>query len=141
MNMLSLTSLPQFTRNTKRFTEIVSILGKYGLANWISENDPEFLRNFFRSAQGVQLSNLSQEARLRLALTELGPTFIKLGQILSTRADLVGPAFAREFAGLQSDIPPDQPEVIRAVIAEELGQPVERLFAAFEDQPHDGFGQ
>ena len=135
MNMLSLTSLPQFTRNTKRFTEIVSILGKYGLANWISENDPEFLRNFFRSAQGVQLSNLSQEARLRLALTELGPTFIKLGQILSTRADLVGPAFAREFAGLQSDIPPDPPEVIRAVIAEELGQPVERLFAAFEDQP------
>ena len=135
MNMLSLTSLPQFTRNTKRFTEIVSILGKYGLANWISENDPEFLRNFFRSAQGVQLSNLSQEARLRLALTELGPTFIKLGQILSTRADLVGPAFAREFAELQSDIPPDPPDVIRAVIAEELGQPVERLFAAFEDRP------
>ncbi len=135
MNMLSLTSLPQFTRNTKRFTEIVSILGKYGLANWISENDPEFLRNFFRSAQGVQLSALSQEARLRLALTELGPTFIKLGQILSTRADLVGPAFAREFAELQSDIPPDPPDVIRVVIAEELGQPVERLFAAFEDQP------
>ena len=135
MNMLSLTSLPQFTRNTKRFTEIVSILGKYGLANWISENDPEFLRNFFRSAQGVQLSALSQEARLRLALTELGPTFIKLGQILSTRADLVGPAFAREFAELQSDIPPDPPDVIRAVIAEELGQPVERLFAAFEDRP------
>lgn len=135
MNMLSLTSLPQFTRNTKRFTEIVSILGKYGLANWISENDPEFLRNFFRSAQGIQLSEFSQEARLRLALTELGPTFIKLGQILSTRADLVGPAFAREFAGLQSDIPPDPPEVIRAVVAEELGQPVERLFAAFEDQP------
>ena len=135
MNMLSLTSLPQFTRNTKRFTEIVSILGKYGLANWISENDPEFLRNFFRSAQGIQLSEFSQEARLRLALTELGPTFIKLGQILSTRADLVGPAFAREFAELQSDIPPDPPDVIRAVIAEELGQPVERLFAAFEDQP------
>ena len=102
---MKLTSLPQYTRNAKRFTEIVSVLVKYGFANWIKESDPEFIKGLFKSSEGVSLSALSQEARIRMALTELGTTFIKLGQILSTRPDLVGLSIAEELSELQSDAP------------------------------------
>ena len=131
---MNLSSLPQFSRNTKRFTEIVSILGKYGLANWISESDPDFIKGLFKSAGGVNLSELSEHVRIRMALTELGPTFIKLGQILSTRADLVGPELADELVELQSDTPADPPETVREIIEEELGEPADVIFAEFEDR-------
>ncbi len=131
---MKLSSLPQFSRNTKRFTEIVSILGKYGLANWISESDPDFLKGLFKSADGVNLSELTENVRIRLALTELGPTFIKLGQILSTRADLAGPELADELVKLQSDTPADPPEAVRATIEEELGASADIVFAEFEDR-------
>ena len=131
---MNLSSLPQFSRNTKRFTEIVSILAKYGLANWISENEPDFIKGLFKSSDGVHLSELGENARIRMALTELGPTFIKLGQILSTRADLVGPELADELVELQSDTPADPPEAVRALIEEELGESADVIFAEFEDR-------
>jgi ubiquinone biosynthesis protein len=67
-----------------------------------------------------------------MALTELGPTFIKLGQVLSTRADLVGPALAQELSELQANTPAEAPPSIRATVESELGRPVEALFAHFE---------
>ncbi len=133
--MLNLTSLPQFTRNTKRFTEIVSILARYELANWISDTDPTFIKSLFKTSSGVNLSELTPDARIRLALTELGPTFIKLGQILSTRPDIVGPTLAKELTELQSDIPADPPEVVNAIIKEELGEMPDTLFAHFNETP------
>jgi ubiquinone biosynthesis protein len=131
---MKLTSLPQYVRDAKRFTEIVSILGKYGLATWIKESDLEFVKGLIKSAAGVRLSELTHEARIRMALTELGPTFIKLGQILSTRADLIDPSLAKELSGLQSDTPPDPPDVVQATVRSELGKPPEELFAEFDDQ-------
>jgi ubiquinone biosynthesis protein len=73
--------------------------------------------------------------RLRLALEELGPTFIKLGQLLSTRADLVGPEFRLELAKLQDDAPHLPAGVVREVIQAELGGEPESVFAAFDPQP------
>ncbi|UCG13537.1 MAG: AarF/ABC1/UbiB kinase family protein [Deltaproteobacteria bacterium] len=131
---MKLRSLPQFTRNARRFTEIVSILTKHGLANWIAESDPEFLKGLFKSSRGVRLSGLTHEARIRLAITELGPTFIKLGQILSTRADLVGSSLAKELSALQSDAPADTPDVVRTTLESELGKSAEELFADFDDR-------
>ncbi len=75
---------------------------------------------------------MSPEVRLRMALTELGTTFIKLGQILSTRADLIGPDMAEELTKLQADVPPDDPEVVGQTVENELGRPLEALFAEFE---------
>jgi ubiquinone biosynthesis protein len=72
--------------------------------------------------------------RLRLALEELGPTFIKLGQLLSTRADLLGPEFRLELAKLQDDAPHLPSEVVREVVRTELGEP-ESVFAAFDPEP------
>ncbi|MGF1609384.1 MAG: 2-polyprenylphenol 6-hydroxylase [Kiloniellales bacterium] len=73
--------------------------------------------------------------KLAAALTELGPSFIKLGQFLSTRADLLGEQMAADLSALQDRLPPFPSDEARATIEAELGQPVEALFACFEDQP------
>jgi ubiquinone biosynthesis protein len=73
--------------------------------------------------------------KLARALTELGPSFIKLGQFLSTRADLLGERLAADLAELQDNLPPFPAEQARAVVAEEFGQPLEELFSLFDDEP------
>ncbi len=73
--------------------------------------------------------------RLRLALERLGPIFIKLGQMLSTRRDLLPDAVAFELTRLQDKVPPFSSARARAIIAEAYGQPVTECFARFDDQP------
>jgi ubiquinone biosynthesis protein len=73
--------------------------------------------------------------RLAAALQELGPSFIKAGQVLSTRSDLLGEAFAADLAELRDQLPPFPAAAARATVAAELGHPVEALFAAFDDTP------
>ncbi|MCI5049781.1 MAG: 2-polyprenylphenol 6-hydroxylase [Rickettsiales bacterium] len=80
-------------------------------------------------------SKLRPGERLATALEELGPTFIKLGQALSTRPDLVGEAIARDLTHLQDDIPPFDTAKARATIEETLEQSVEGLFESFDDEP------
>ncbi|MEN8243688.1 MAG: AarF/ABC1/UbiB kinase family protein [Thermodesulfobacteriota bacterium] len=129
---MKLSTLTQFSSNAPRFKEIVSTIARYGLANWIHENDPQFIRGLLKSSKGDPITDMSPEARLRLALTELGTTFIKLGQILSTRADLIGPSMAAELTKLQANVPPDHEETVRQTLENELGQPLEKLFAEFD---------
>tara|TARA_Y100000588_G_scaffold166217_1_gene180192 strand:- start:1440 stop:2795 length:1356 start_codon:yes stop_codon:yes gene_type:complete len=64
-----------------------------------------------------------------------GPTFIKLGQAVSTRADLFGPEIAHELARLRDRLPPFPAEQARSTVAKELGRPIEQLFSSFEDTP------
>ena len=73
--------------------------------------------------------------RLARALQELGPSFIKFGQSLATRADLFGDRFASDLAGLQDRLPPFDGETARQLIEAELDEPLEQLFDRFEDQP------
>jgi ubiquinone biosynthesis protein len=129
---LKLGTLIQFSKNAPRFQEIVGTLARYGLANWIKENDPQFLKDLLKSSKGDQITEMSPEVRVRMALTELGTTFIKFGQILSTRADLIGPAMAKELTKLQADVPPDDEAVVRETVETELGKPLETLFAEFD---------
>ena len=125
-------SISSLIRGSKRFEQILRTLGKYGLADFLGDNLPKTIRDKLESAGGEKLAELSRPERLRMALTELGTTFIKLGQILSTRSDLVGPEIAAELAHLQSSTPADPPEVVRATLEAELGHPPEELFADFE---------
>ncbi|WP_224816473.1 2-polyprenylphenol 6-hydroxylase [Hasllibacter sp. MH4015] len=67
------------------------------------------------------------------ALTALGPAYIKFGQILSTRADVVGPEMAAELQVLQDKLPPFDTSDARRVVAEEMGRPVDEIFSAFSD--------
>ncbi|MFK7735316.1 MAG: ABC1 kinase family protein [Pirellulaceae bacterium] len=131
---MKLSSIPQLYRNLRRGQEILSILRRYGLADWLSHLKFDFIRDWIKDEQGVPLASYSREKRVRLALTELGPTFIKLGQVLSLRPDLIGPELALELSSLQSDVPADPGPAVRAIIHEEFGREVEELFAEFDDQ-------
>src|SRR5471032_2559856 len=73
--------------------------------------------------------------RLAAALQALGPSFIKLGQLLSTRADLLGEQFAADMSQLQDRLPPFPSEQARAIVEAEFGQPLETIFTAFDDEP------
>lgn len=73
--------------------------------------------------------------RLARAFRDLGPSFIKLGQVLSTRSDLIGVDVARDLSDLQDRLPPFQAAEARATIERELGQPVDALYESFDDQP------
>ncbi len=73
--------------------------------------------------------------RLRRALEELGPTFIKLGQVMSTRSDLLGPDYVAELSKLQTEAPPISIDTVRTVITEELGTSPEEFFSSFDPVP------
>ncbi|MGO4702894.1 ubiquinone biosynthesis regulatory protein kinase UbiB [Dyella sp. 2RAB6] len=81
------------------------------------------------------VANLPRGARLRLALTELGPIFVKAGQVLSTRRDLVPGDIANELALLQDQVPPFPGAEARAIVERELKAPVTQLFAHFDETP------
>ncbi len=132
---MRLTNIPQLYRNMNRWTEILTVLSRYGLADWIQRFNFDFARNLLRDKDGEILARYSREARIRMALEDLGPTFIKLGQILSTRPDIVGVDLAEELRRLQADVPADPPDQIRQIIEEELGQPIEQLFSTFSENP------
>jgi ubiquinone biosynthesis protein len=122
-------------RNTRRLREIVSVAVRYGLAEQFRRLPGKQMQRWLRGSAGQNIADLSTAVRMRLALTELGTTFIKFGQMLSTRADLVGPDVARELTHLQSNTPPDRPGVAEATIEKELGGAPETVFAHFDPRP------
>lgn len=116
-----------------RYLQIGSVLRRHGFG---------FLLGFLgldRAAPGRRGAAADPTAHspvhLRAALEELGPTFIKLGQLLSTRSDLLPPAFVMELAKLQDSAPPVPTAVIRDLIRRELGAAPEAIFATFDDRP------
>src|SRR6056297_1922736 len=117
---MKITAIPQLYRNLQRWREILAVLRRYGLADWLSHFRLPF-RDAFKDRGGVPLSNYSREQRVRMALTDLGPTFIKLGQILAARPDLVGPKLAEELKRLRANVRPDEIDTVRQTLQAELG--------------------
>ena len=107
-----MTSTESMSR-TKRLSQIVQVFSKYGLADSIKDSTPGSVKKWFVDGDGQLLSQYSQAERLRMAFTELGTTFIKLGQMMSTRDDLLDPPFIEELKKLQADTPPDPPDTVR----------------------------
>jgi len=132
---VEVTDLPRLVRNTARFHEVVSVAMKYGIAPWLSGIRTEWVQRHLRTTDGQQISDLPEAVRVRMALTELGTTFIKLGQILSTRSDLIGPELAEELSKLQSSTPPDPVEQVNVLIKEELGASPDQVFHKFDPVP------
>ena len=128
-------AIPQVYRNVNRWGEILSTLSKYGLADWLSQFEFSFGKSWLKNRDGEALASMSRTVRIRLAMEELGPTFIKLGQVMSTRPDLVGVDVATELELLQTAVPADPPAVVCATIEEELGQPPQAIFAEFDEVP------
>ncbi len=121
-----------------RLARIVRVAGRYRLDEFA---DTERLPTAARLALGLfpwrlhGKSELPRGVRLRRALEELGPVFIKFGQMLSTRRDLLPEDIADELAKLQDDVPPFPEQQSIAIIEQGLGKPVQELFASFEAKP------
>ena len=113
---------------------------KYGFVDVFSRiRGDRVIENLLRTTSRVpereKITKLSREARLRKALEELGPTFVKAGQILSTRPDLISPELIREFEKLQDDVPPVSFDSVRKTIETELDSPIEQIFKYFDKSP------
>src|SRR6185369_10180839 len=132
---MKFTAITKLERNVRRAGDIVGVLAKYGLADWVKGLNFSWIQERIKSVDGQRIPDLKTEERVRLAFTELGTTFIKLGQVLSTRPDLVGPEMARELANLQTDAPADSPDTVRSTIEAEFGKPSIKLFAHFNEAP------
>lgn len=118
-----------------RYREIAVILGRHSLGFLAARFGLDSLRSRGAAAGTSPEEPSEAAAQLRLALEELGPTFIKLGQVLSTRPDLLPPAYVTELTKLQDAAPSVPVARIRDVIRGELGGEPEELFAQFDDVP------
>lgn len=128
----------EFASNLPRYREIVGVLVKYGFTEKLPLMALQRSLGMEVTPPPLHESGLLSKPvaeRARLALEELGPTFVKFGQIVSSRRDLVTDEFYVEFSKLQSSVPPFPAREARAIVVEEFGHPVGRLFAHFEDEP------
>jgi ubiquinone biosynthesis protein len=130
-----LDTLGRIKGGAKRLSDVGAILAKYGLAEWLNESNSGWFARRLRGDDGERLNQLSTAERVRLALTEFGTTGIKLGQMLSTRPDLLGPKLTGELSKLQADTPPDNVEQVVDTVRGELGALPDEIFAEFELRP------
>jgi len=124
-------------RHLQRYHQIIKVLVKHGLGYLVQrlgweEITPSSCRSEVCNCQRERDEVLA--VRLRLALTELGPTFIKVGQMLSTRPDLLPPVFICELEKLQDKVSPLSKDQIISRLEHELGHP-DQVFAYFDHQP------
>ncbi|MFC4809467.1 ABC1 kinase family protein [Paenibacillus sp. GCM10023250] len=122
-------------RQLQRYRTIASAFARGGLGYFSHEVGLTDKIMFFRSDERKELLNKSVGERIRLLLEELGPTFVKLGQIASTRPDLIPADIVAELERLQDNVPPVPFADIANIIEEELGAPVGRLFRSFSEEP------
>ncbi len=111
-------------------------MARYGFADLAEELGYEgLIPRTWRRPRPEADPDETRALNLRLALQELGPTYIKLGQVLSTRPDLLPAPYIRELENLQDRIPPFPGEIAKALIEAELGAPISELFMVFYDTP------
>ena len=117
----------------------MTVAVKYGFREFLTESKLHLLSDkgekiLKEGVPGEEMGKLSRAARLRRALEELGPTFIKLGQILSTRPDILPPDWIEEFQKLQSQVPPCSWDEIHAELVSEFGD-LDAHFSSIEEEP------
>lgn len=132
--MLKIPTITRPVRHLRRYRYIFTVFVRHGFGFALSQLpvEPSWLREL---AQTPPLEPSSLPAHFRQALEELGPTFVKLGQMLSTRPDLLPPSYIAELTKLQDRVPPVPWEQIREVLLEELQAPPETLFAQINPAP------
>lgn len=126
-------------RDLPRLHEIASVLIRYGWGDMVRmlglARILERAGKLLHWHASDEISRLDLPVRIRLAMTELGPTFVKLGQILATRVDVFPPAWIAEFEQLHSNVPAVPFEQLRPGLEAKYGQPLEVLFDDLETQP------
>lgn len=122
----------------KRFQKIINTLVRHGFGQVIHDLGIDEFFQYLRFApkkKKKEMEELSKPVRLRMVLEELGPTFVKFGQLLSTRADILPPAYVKELRRLQEQVPPFSFSEVREIIGNELHLDLEMLFESFEETP------
>ncbi len=129
----------QTIKNLKRIREIIQILIKYGFEDIVSSTPLHKLvpRNMQGrwSRQDRPIMEYTRYERIRLAAEDLGPSFVKLAQVLSNRPDILPEALISELEKLQNDVPPFEFEKAKIIIEGETGQLLEELFSNFDKDP------
>ncbi len=126
-------------RNLGRTREILGILIKWGFEDVIINSTlrnlvPESTRLSWMRDEKPVMEHTRYE-RIRMAAADLGPTFVKLAQILSNRPDIIPEGLVKEFEKLQDRVPPFDTDLAKRIIEKELGQKIEDIFEVFEDKP------
>lgn len=132
--------ISQTYRHMHRYSEILSVLIRFGFGDLISslkvEQYLDMGRHIFKKGESREkVESLSRAERLRLALEELGPTFIKLGQALSTRADIMPQEFIRELVKLQDHVPPFPFSEAEKILERELKTDPGAVFKSIDPVP------
>ena len=126
-------------RNLNRYRQILGVLIKYGFGDLVEtlniEQYIEIGLQMINKKRRERVEKSSRAERVRMAFEELGPTYIKLGQILSTRPDLVQVDFIHELSKLQDEVPPFPFEEAKRIVESELREPLESVFETFEETP------
>jgi ubiquinone biosynthesis protein len=128
----------QTMRHLRRYQQIGRILTRYGFGHVLTQLGigraiaPGLEKLRFSSGE---ILRATPAERVRMVIEELGPTFIKLGQILSTRADMVAPDFIHELEKLQDTVPPTSFPLIQVEAEQELKRPLAEVFPTFDPTP------
>ena len=126
-------------RDLGRLNEIAGVLVRHGFGDTVRRlglaDALERAGHALHRDHAADLARLQPPVQTRLAIEELGPTFVKLGQILAGRADLFGPDWIAEFARLHSHVPPVPLDDLRAQLREDLGDEPEAVFERFDLEP------
>jgi len=126
-------------KNINRLRQILNILIRHGFGELVSQLHVFRLyilgKRFLAPKSEDVRAHKSTPERLRLALEELGPTFVKLGQLMSTRADWFPDEWSTEFKKLQDKVPPFTFEQVRELVEKELGKPLTEVYASFDITP------
>ena len=124
-------------RHLSRYRQILAIFFKYGFGDLIEllkiEQYIEVGLQLISNKRRDRIEKLSRAQRVRMAIEELGPTYIKLGQVLSTRPDLVPAQFIEELVKLQDNVPPFGFSEVSRIIEAEFGTPLRDLFEYFDE--------
>jgi len=132
------TKLKRRYKNLNRLRQIVNILIKYGFDYFVKQLG---LINLISKGEKIlklkpsKIAQLPLPIRVRLALEEFGPTFVKLGQILSTRPDLIPQDYIIELQKLQDEVPPFTYDQVEQIIKRELGADILKIVKSFEQKP------
>lgn len=128
--------------NIGRIRQIINVLIKHGFGQIVSLLNLDKYLSFGKRFFGLKIDklpgkeiDLSPADRLTLVLEELGPTFIKFGQIMSTRPDLMPLDFVEAFTRLQDRVKPFTYAEAKKIVEDELGQPLEKIFKSFDKEP------
>ena len=126
-------------RHLNRYRQILAILFKYGFGDLVDRlNLDQYIEiglQMISRKRRERVEKLTRSERLRLAFEELGPTYIKLGQALSTRPDLIPSDFIHELSKLQDNVPPFPFTEVKNIIESEFDLPLGKLFAFFDEKP------